>query len=304
MTVGSLFAGIGGFDLGFQRAGFEIVWQVEKDEWCQRVLEKNFPHIERFGDIKNVGAENLKAVDVICGGFPCQPFSQAGKRGGAEDDRYLWPEMLRVIQAVQPSWVVAENVYGLTVGEMEATFDEVLSNLEESGYDTQAFIIPACGVDAPHIRQRVWIVAHAESERFGETGSDSSGRSKRFASSGSTPKNVAHTDFQSLEVGQCKPSEQAPQRVITGQGSNVANTKCSTGKQRREVRRMGWQCQSFSRDRIRTWAPEPGVGRVASGVSRRVDRIRGLGNAVVPQIPEMIANLILEVETMQMRKAA
>ena len=105
MTVGSLFAGIGGFDLAFRRAGFEISWQVEIDPWCRRILAKHFPEATRHEDIKE--CKNLPPVDVICGGFPCQPFSSAGKQGGAKDDRYLWPEMLRVIRETKPTWVLA-----------------------------------------------------------------------------------------------------------------------------------------------------------------------------------------------------
>ena len=130
MTVGSLFAGIGGFDLGFRRAGFKISWQVEKDEWCRKVLAKHFPQTKRFGDIHETGKHNLSPVDVICGGFPCQPFSSAGKQGGTEDDRYLWPEMLRVIREIRPTWVVAENVDGLVIGKMAPVFEQVLSDLE------------------------------------------------------------------------------------------------------------------------------------------------------------------------------
>src|SRR3990172_13197899 len=102
LTVGSLFAGIGGFDLGLERAGFQIKWQVEKDEWCKKILEKHWPGVRRYKDIHEVGAHNLEAVDLICGGFPCQPFSIAGKRKGEEDDRHLWPEMLRVISELKP----------------------------------------------------------------------------------------------------------------------------------------------------------------------------------------------------------
>ena len=159
LTVGSLFSGIGGFDLGFERAGFKVKWQVEKDEWCKKILTKHWPNIPKFGDVKEVGAHNLGAVDVICGGFPCQPFSTAGKRKGKEDDRYLWPEMLRIISELQPCWVVGENVAGL----VSMGLDDCLSDLENQGYETQAFIIPACAVNAPHRRDRVWIVAHSKS---------------------------------------------------------------------------------------------------------------------------------------------
>src|SRR3990167_9267321 len=162
LTHGSLFSGIGGFDLGFERAGFTTLWQVEIDPYCQAVLAKHFPKATRYTDVRECGVNNLASVDVISGGFPCQPFSVAGKRGGTADDRYLWPEMLRVISALRPTWVVAENVYGLLTLESGLVFESVLSDLESEGYGCQAFIIPACAVDAPHRRDRVWIVAHTD----------------------------------------------------------------------------------------------------------------------------------------------
>ena len=245
MTVGDLFAGIGGFSLGMQRAGFEIAWQVEIDEWCRKVLAKNFPHAERFGDIRNAGKHNLQAVDVICGGFPCQPFSQAGKQGGTNDDRYLWPEMLRVIQELRPSWVIAENVYGLTSGKMEPIFQQVLSDLESEGYDAQPFIIPACGVDAPHQRYRVWIVANGH--------------------------------CKGLEARQRSAGERDTLGVSTGQSSDVPHPYLSFGKQQRETGRVGRFGESVSWDRARTWEIEPALGRSLDGFPDWMDRHSGIG---------------------------
>ena len=157
LTVGSLFSGIGGFELGLERAGFKIKWQVEIDEWCQKILTKHWPNVSKHRDILGVGAHNLEAVDLICGGFPCQPFSIAGKRKGEEDDRHLWPEMLRVISELQPRWVIVENVAGF----VSMGLDDCISDLENQGYEVQTFIIPACALNAPHRRDRVWIVANA-----------------------------------------------------------------------------------------------------------------------------------------------
>ena len=194
LTVGSLFAGIGGFDLGLERAGFEIKWQVEIDEWCRQVLTKHWPTVPKYEDIKECGAHNLAPVDLICGGFPCQPFSVAGKRRGAEDDRHLWPEMLRVIKERGPRWVIGENVAGLVnmaepdsepkvesrsclrlpdLDVFEKIFTQqeamllngVIEALEKEGYRcAPPFIIPACALDAPHRRDRVWIVAYRDSD--------------------------------------------------------------------------------------------------------------------------------------------
>ena len=157
-TMGSLFAGIGGFDLGFERAGFRTEWQVEIDPYCQRVLKKHFPHAERFGDIRECGKHNLKSVDVICGGFPCQDISNAGKRAGIEGERSgLWSEYARIIRELRPRYVLVENVAALLGRGMGV----VLGDLAEIGYDAEWEIISAADVGAPHLRERVWILAHA-----------------------------------------------------------------------------------------------------------------------------------------------
>ena len=159
MNVLDLFSGIGGFSLGLERAGMRTVAFCETDEFCRRVLAKHWPDVPIHGDIKELNGDGISA-DLVCGGFPCQPFSVAGVRRGEADDRYLWPEMARVISEVRPRWVLAENVVGID----GLALDRVLSDLESLGYETAPPLeIPACAVDAPHRRQRVWIVAHAAS---------------------------------------------------------------------------------------------------------------------------------------------
>ena len=165
MTHLSLFSGIGGLDLAAELAGFVTVGQCEWADYQTKVLEKHWPDVPRWRDIRTLTGDSfyertgLRTVDVISGGFPCQPFSTAGKRKGKDDDRFLWPEMLRVIREIRPTWVIGENVPGI----VSLALDEVLSDLEGEGFETQPFVVPACGVDAPHKRERVCILAHAVS---------------------------------------------------------------------------------------------------------------------------------------------
>ncbi len=165
LTVGELFAGIGGFGLGFERAGFQVKWQVEIDDYATRVLEKHWPNVERFRDVRTCGAHNLEPVDVVCGGFPCQPHSTAGRRKGAADERDLWPEFRRIIRELKPRWIVAENVAGLLSNDAGRFFGDILRDMAESGFDAEWDCIPASAVGAPHRRDRVWIVAHAQRDQ-------------------------------------------------------------------------------------------------------------------------------------------
>jgi len=156
LRVLDLFSGIGGFSLGLERTGgFETVAFCEIEEFSQKILRKHWPDVPIHNDIRKLDGSEIDA-DVITGGYPCQPFSNAGKRGGAEDDRHLWPEMYRLIKAIRPRWVIAENVYG----HISMGLDQVLSDLEGINYAWWTFIVPACAVDAPHRRDRVWIIAN------------------------------------------------------------------------------------------------------------------------------------------------
>ena len=166
LTHISLFTGIGGIDLAAEAAGFETIAQVEKNEFCQKVLEKHWPGVPRFDSVEGVTARSLREAGIerpllISGGFPCQPFSTAGLRRGADDDRYLWPEMLRIVSELRPGWCLVENVAGF--GSM--ALDGVATDLEGLGYTVRAFLVPAASVDAPHLRERFFVVAHAEHGR-------------------------------------------------------------------------------------------------------------------------------------------
>lgn len=159
-----LFSGIGGFALAARWVGWETVAFCEIDKFCQQVLAKHWPGVPIHPNVKELTADDVGPVDIITGGYPCQPFSVAGKRRGAEDDRHLWPEAYRLVRECRPAYAVFENVAGhITMG-----LDEVLADLESIGYTTEAFVVPACAADAPHRRDRVWIVAYSNG-RFGSS---------------------------------------------------------------------------------------------------------------------------------------
>ena len=160
-----LFSGIGGFAYAVDQVwqgGVEHIF-CDNDPFCQQVIKKHWPGSHIYDDIRKIGS--IQAIDIVTGGFPCQPFSQAGARGGTGDDRYLWPEMLAVIQATKPTWVIAENVSGILTWDEGVVFEQVCADLEAGGYEVQPFIIPAVAVGAPHRRDRVWFVAHAKGQQ-------------------------------------------------------------------------------------------------------------------------------------------
>lgn len=160
MTHGSLFSGIGGFDLAAEWMGWENVFHCEYDPFCQKILKHHFPNSKLYEDIKTFKATKYRGrIDILTGGFPCQPFSTSGKRRGTEDERNLWGEMLRIIQEVSPRYVVGENVRGLLNWSGGVQFEQVCADLETEGYDVTPYLLPACGKNAPHRRDRIWFVA-------------------------------------------------------------------------------------------------------------------------------------------------
>lgn len=261
LTVGSLFAGIGGFDLGLTRAGFEIAWQVEIDPYCQRVLAKHWPHVQRYGDIRTIDWGTVEPVDLLCGGFPCQDISLAGKGAGLAGERSgLWFEYAKAIEALQPRYVLIENVSALR----SRGLDQVLGSLDALGYDAEWHCIPACAVGAPHRRDRVWIMAHSEGARL------------------EGARDVTGADRCGQETGLpgCSGEDVARSRCVSERGSAGSRETKSRGAFS-EFTGSNW------------WSVEPDVGRVAHGIPHRVDRLRGLGNAIIPQIAEMIGAWIL-----------
>ena len=276
LTVLDLFSGIGGFSLGLERTGgFKTVAFCEIDEFPRRVLAKHWPGVPIHQDVRELRAEHVGAVDVICGGYPCQPFSLAGKREGTADDRHLWPEMRRLVDELRPSWVIGENV----IGHVSMGLDAVLSDLDALGYACRPFVIPALAVGAPHQRLRLWIVAHAK-ELFRDGGNlYARGNREGVRAGGAVWKSQGNCENEGLAHAD-QPGLEARRQT--------RDFDCQGKISRQHVARCGGATD--------WWGFEPDVGRVAHGVPSRVDRLRGLGNAVVPQIPEIIGRAILAAE--------
>jgi len=268
MTFGSLFSGIGGIDLGLERAGMECRWQVEIDPYCRKVLAKHWPDVRRYEDVREVGSDNLKPVDLIAGGFPCQDVSVAGKRAGIKEGTRsgLWFEFHRIICELRPSYVIVENVPGLLANGM----GRVLGDLAEIGYDAEWEVLSAADVGAPHLRRRVFIVAYT-TELQCDGGNDNAG----ISTQGGTVSRFGN---------RCRPKD-------------VANPLCV--RQQRQGKQADASNQAENREGQTSdvidvglghfWRTEPNVGRVAHGVPSRVDRLKGLGNAVVPACAQYIA---------------
>ena len=312
MKVLDLFSGIGGFALGLERAGMETVAFCEYDEKARLVLNKHWPDVPMYNDVRTLAGEQLEKdgitdIGLICGGYPCQSFSVAGKREGQADDRHLWPEFFRLIKEIRPTWIIAENV----AGHINMGLEDVLADLESEGYQCQTFLIPACAVDAQHRRDRVWIIAHSDSSISGNQWQDEmldhrqmDKRKTFFVNNGNT-RIVAHSDSVNWSPNEGKPNAKADGRdKSSGGGKVVADTlhkRLQGGEETRNPESGGKGREKLparcgKRSQPGNWLPEPSVGRVANGVPRRVDRLKQLGNAVVPQIPEVIGRFIMAIE--------
>jgi DNA (cytosine-5)-methyltransferase 1 len=404
LTVGSLFSGIGGLDLGLERAGMNVIWQSEIDPYGCRVLKKHWPEVVNHGNIKEINWGDIVRPDVICGGYPCQPFSTAGKRNGTDDPRHLWPWVREAISELRPKYAILENVRG----HVSLGLDIVLREMASIGYDAEWQIVSAASVGAPHRRDRVIIVAYPTEQFSNERGhgdnpgkiterqalqeqigrGDSAGtntigklanpdisgrlhgqsqifttdrwlnalsligasstnvadstqqssdgepdnarnsaRSETFSQSGNSggTQNVADSDSGDTPNGRqrqgiqsqdsSRGNDRSGSRSDTGQvsvgstrqdSSDMANTNAwetsrgvrsvstDTGQVREQRNHARGKENHASRQ---WWATEPDVGRVAHGVSSRVDRLRGLGNAVVPQVAELIGRMVIDYDT-------
>lgn len=309
MKVGSLFAGIGGFDLGLERAGFEIAWQVEINPYCQLVLAKHWPHVQRYGDIRTIDWATVPRVDVLCGGFPCQDLSFAGKRAGIDGERSgLWSEYVRAIRALRPRFVIVENVPGLLTNQY---MGRVLGDLAASGYDAEWDCLPASAFGAPHRRDRVWLVAYAGSI---ESGRVPDIKREAVCEAGHGGETLAHSECSGWRKSGAlaDASRQSFREEKRKEGASIfgssGNALADTSEQQRD-RWLHWTCgwerepqealrDARGRGREEAWMsiPESLLGRVAHGIPHRVDRLRGLGNAIVPQIAEWIGRQIMKVE--------
>ena len=296
-TFGSLFAGIGGFDLGFERSGFKCKWQVEIDDYATKVLEKHWPKVHRERDIRECNASNLERVDCIIGGFPCQDISYAGRGAGLAGERSgLFFEAVRLVRELQPRAVVLENVAAL----LTRGLDRVLGTLAEIGYDAQWHCIPAASVGAPHIRDRVFVIAYSVRDSYGINDSSKQARHPKDANAGGVSRgsdegespDVADTrrklrQSRAVRESSCEASPHGDAKAKDDQrrGEDVADAKSlhaqgfCNGSRKVEFGRSSW------------WELEPGMGRVAHGIPSRVDRLKCLGNAIVPQVAEVVAKM-------------
>ena len=326
-----LFSGIGGFSIGLEKVGFNTIAFCEKEDYCRMLLQKHWKGVKIYNDIKECKGKEIKEtygrVDILTGGFPCQPYSVAGKQKGTADDRYLWPEMFRVIKEVQPTFVIAENVRGIINIQDGMVFETVCSDLESEGFEIQTFIIPAAGVGAPHKRERVWVVGYSKhngslTSEIKRGDNKINDRTEEREDTTFKPERAGRSrDNEIMENTRRKLHERSSvreknedeikkenankfERSSSESASNVANTKSeqSISKYYREQPgETSEQEQIKSRGssswtlREENWLSEPNVGRVVNGVPGRAHRLRGLGNAIVPKIAEEIGRSIMKV---------
>ncbi len=282
MRVGSLFSGIGGFDLGFERAGMEIVWQCENDPYCQKVLAKHWPNVPCYPDVRGLSAATVAEVDLLCGGFPCQDISNAntahegGLKGLNGERSGLWSEYERLIRELQPRWVVVENSAALTVRGLE----DILHGLASSGFDADWAVVSAGALGAPHLRKRMFIVGRRVIRYAHEMQDCPCGCDEPWCDEcGEHYGDCNHhgpDDWTDLLQDADREGLEGDERSILAQPDDW--------RQHADAARSDWGDTT------------PRVCRGADGIPRRVDRLRALGNAVVPQVAEWIGRRIMEVE--------
>lgn len=299
MKHGSLFSGIGGFDLAAEWMGWQNIFHCEWNEFCKKVLKYYWPDAKSYRDIDETDFTIWRGqIDVLSGGFPCQPYSTAGKRQGKEDVRHKWPQMLRAIREIQPGYVVGENVRGITNWNGGLVFDEVQADLEAEGYEVLPFLLPACGVNAPHRRDRVWFVAHSNSYGHrgkagsecdpGEAGQNKSEGDKRERLWNATLRNdekefIANSNIQGLQVVSC-----GKQRCVHRQNESQQRSKLGrTFTKGNEWNEFPTQSPICRRD--------DGLSSELDGITFskwRNESVKAYGNAIVPQMAYEIFKVI------------
>jgi DNA (cytosine-5)-methyltransferase 1 len=324
MKLLDLFSGIGGFSLAGKWTGkIKTVCFVENNKFCQKVLNKNFPKVPIINDIKEFTIQEyeektgLRTADIISGGFPCQPFSISGKRKGTEDNRYLWKEMFRVIQLIQPKWIVAENVYGLLNIEGGLVFENICTDLERENYEVQTFIIPAASLNAPHKRDRVWIIAQNTGYLDGKRETQKNNSKKK-----DTKKNAIEFErpVGCNNVGIIANTDSSKRQFLCGQNTEPTHKRNSNDNFRggttsnteargnRRLQRKGYKEKTIISDCWeRNWIEvatefcgmDDGLSDRLHKNRNRIDRLKVLGNAIVPQVAYQIFKAILESENKQ-----
>jgi len=284
-----LFSGLGGFSLGLEATGgFETVAFCDIEKFSRKVLKKHWPNVKQYKDIKELTYEQIKEdtlapIDIVTGGYPCQPFSIAGSQRGEKDKRHLWPDMFRIVKECKPTWVIGENVSG----HIKLGLDTVLQDLESEGYSVRAFSISASSIGANHQRERVWIVAHSNMENTRQHG-------RRIESTWDTESLGSRTSEET------EWSSDSNKINGSSEGASLMGESSDTNSQGLQGRRSEQQLRKDETERPTSWdswwGVEPDVGRVANGIPHRVDRLKGLGNSLVPAIPYAIGRAILEEE--------
>ena len=318
MTHGSLFSGIGGFDLASEWMGWENKFHCEWNEFGQKVLHYYWPEAELFTDItKSNFTKYANKIDILTGGFPCQPYSSAGKRLGKEDARHLWPEMLRAIREIQPRWVVGENVRGLTNWNGGLVFDEVQSDLEAEGYEVLPFLLPACAVNAPHRRDRIWFVAYSNSNGLNECDSEhevntSEGReyAQRDTQQSNDNGDATDTNSRGAQSKQNLRQKISSKEWIDSNGTQSNATNSENIRQKYALENGEMERRRFGKSYKRgTWDSFPSVSPICNGddgISDRLDNItfskwrnesiKAGGNAIVPQVVFQLFKAIEQYE--------
>jgi DNA (cytosine-5)-methyltransferase 1 len=306
LKVLDLFSGIGGFSLGLHSTGiFDTIKFVEFDEFCQKVLKKNYPNVPIEGDIKNVKGREFEA-DIIVGGFPCQPFSVAGKQKGRDDNRYLWPEMFRLIKEIKPEFVIGENVQGLVNLQNGMVLRQVQDDLEGEGFEVQCFLIPASGIGAWHQRFRVWIVGH--SKHNGLLAAEKRSRDKKINGGAQEGQNQTIESERTSGSRNDEDVSNTISELSDGCSSTTRDSEaelirleCNEGWHWNQVRSEVERCSEQSKSTNQTWWQiESDLCGVPNGISRELDkdrasRIKSLGNAIVPQISRIFGLAIKKV---------